>query len=103
MRLINGNQADFQGMQEPLESGQRKTFRCDVEDLESALLGLVLDLGRFLGRESTVQQSGGYAVGPQTVHLVFHQGDERRHHQGQAFEVQGRQLVAERLPAACWH
>ena len=48
---------------------------------------------------------GGRAhpVGPQSVHLVLHQRDERRHHDAGAGPQHRRDLVAERLPAPAGH
>ena len=37
------------------------------------------------------------------VHLVLHQGDQRRNDQSQAVDGQGRQLIAEALSAAGGH
>ena len=39
----------------------------------------------------------------QRVHLIFHQRDERRYHDGQPIAQQCRQLKTERLPAAGGH
>ena len=39
----------------------------------------------------------------QAIHLIFHQGDERRNHQGHAIEQERRQLVAQRFAAAGGH
>ena len=90
MGLVDGYEADIQGLQEPLKSGESQTLGSDVKYLDLAFAGLVLDLGRLLGRQGAIKQSGGHSVGPQTVHLVLHQGDEGGDHQGEALEVQGR-------------
>jgi len=43
------------------------------------------------------------AVVAQLRHLVAHQRDQRRHHDGEAVAQQGRELVAQRLAAAGRH
>ena len=103
MGLVDGDQADVQRLKEPLETREGQALRSDVQYLDLALAGLVLDLVGLLGRQGAVQQPGGDAVGPETVHLVFHQGDEGRDHQGEPLEAQGRELVAQRLAAAGGH
>jgi len=37
------------------------------------------------------------------IHLVFHQSDERRNHNGCSFHHQRRQLIAHGLTASCGH
>ena len=37
------------------------------------------------------------------IHLVFHQGDERRDHDGCSFHQQRWQLIAQRLTTTCRH
>ena len=54
-------------------------------------------------RKGTVDEPGGDAIGVQRVHLVLHEGDQRRYDQSEAVKDQGRQLVAEGLAAAGGH
>ena len=82
--LVDGDQADVQRLQEPLESGEGQSLRGHIENLDLVLPGLVLDQGRFFLSQCAVQQPGGDSVGPETIHLVFHQGDKRRDHQREA-------------------
>jgi hypothetical protein len=37
------------------------------------------------------------ALPAELIHLVFHEGDQRRDHEGRAFEQKGGELVADRL------
>ena len=37
------------------------------------------------------------------IHLIFHQSYQRRDDDGSTLHEQSRQLVAQRLSAACWH
>ena len=55
-----------------------------------------------------MQRRGGVAVGAQSIHLVFHQGNQRAHADIDACVASTRgsergHLVAEALAAACWH
>ena len=55
-----------------------------------------------------MQRRGGVAVGAQSIHLVFHQGNERAHADIDAGIASTRggergHLVAEALAAARWH
>ena len=57
-----------------------------------------------LGRgQGAVQEKGRDAVFPELVHLVLHQGDERRDHDRQPGDRYGRDLVAEGLAPARRH
>ena len=40
---------------------------------------------------------------PDGIHLVLHEGNQGRNHDGRSFHDQGRQLVAERLAPAGGH
>src|SRR5215475_11925300 len=58
---------------------------------------------RFLLIQRRIQVSGRDSAGLQSVHLIFHERDERRNHNGQAFAYQSRQLKTEGLATAGWH
>ena len=57
----------------------------------------------FVPRQARVDERGANALGVEGIHLVLHQRDERRHHQGRPLERQCGQLVAERLSMARGH
>ena len=54
-------------------------------------------------RKRAIQRDRRNAKRGQLLDLIFHQGNERRHHDGQAVKNQRRNLVAERLSAAGRH
>ncbi len=54
-------------------------------------------------RKRAVQLRCLYARLPELIDLILHQRDERRDDDGRAFQMQGRQLVAERLARARRH
>ncbi len=54
-------------------------------------------------RHSRVQRRGGDPPGAKRVHLVLHQGDQRRDHDRGAVEQERRKLEAERLARARGH
>ncbi len=53
--------------------------------------------------EAGVQVGGAHPVLDQRGHLVLHQRDERRDHDGGAGAQQGRDLIAQRFAAAGGH
>jgi len=57
----------------------------------------------FGGRDRAVDEGGGNPFAVERVNLVFHQRDERRDDEGQAFELQRGELVDERFPRAGGH
>ena len=86
-----------------LEGLLRKPFRGDIQDLENALLHLLLDATHLGESERAIDHPRGDAVGFQRVHLVFHQRYQGRDNQRQPVEPQRGQLVAERLSSSCRH
>lgn len=63
-----------------------ETLRCDVEDLERAVPHSVLDRERLFRGKRRVEGGGGHALATQSVDLILHERDERRHNDGQARE-----------------
>ena len=103
MGFVDGDEAQVQGLQEAAEAGHTDPFRGHIEQAHLAGLGLALGGGGGAAVQAAVDEGGGDAVGAQGVHLVLHQGDEGRYHQGQAAHSEGGQLVAEGLAAAGGH
>ena len=101
--FVNSDEAQVQRMQKLPEAGHTDTLWGHVEQADPAGLGLALGGGGIAAVQAAVDEGGGDAVGPQGVHLVLHQGDEGRDHQGQPARCQRRQLVAQRLAAAGGH
>ena len=57
----------------------------------------------LLFRKTGVERRGGNVAGIQTIHLILHQGDQRRNDQRQAGQNGGRQLIAKGFPLAGGH
>ena len=77
-------------------SGEMKTSRFAVADRGDGFVPIVR-------RERAVEPHGRDADPGEAIHLVLHQGDERRDDDRQAVADDGRRLVAERLAAAGRH
>ena len=90
-------------MEEAAEPGEGQPLRGHVEQLDLTLQDLRLYAPYLPGGQGAVDEPGGDAVGVQGVHLVLHQGDQRRDDQRDAAKDEGRQLVAEGLAAAGGH
>ncbi len=76
-----------------------EALRGRVEKAQLARPDAIHDRAVLLGGERRVEPRGGNAARRELVHLILHQGDEGRHHHGEALQQQGRQLVAQRLAA----
>ena len=83
------------GLREPLGRYVEEAQRTCVQPLDGlAACRMVVRRIEGRGRDSTAAQ---------LCHLVVHQRDERRYHDGEAFAQEGRQLIAQRLAAAGRH
>ena len=83
--------------------GPRQPFGRDIEQPELAPAQQAHHAG-ILGRLVAGVQAAGRNPGRrERPHLVAHQGDQRRHNQGQAGPGDGGKLVAQRLAAAGRH
>ena len=100
VRLVDGDEADGQGLQEPPESGRAHPLGRGVENPQTAGERRLLHAPKLVEAERAVDEGGGDAVRAQRVHLVLHQRDKRRHHQGQAARRHRGQLIAQRLAPA---
>ena len=92
--FVDGDELDIQLFQKGPKLGQHGPLRGYVQDTEPVLPGHRLDLHNLRLGQRAVDEAGRDAVGAQAVNLVFHQGDERRNHQGQPAQGQRGQLVA---------
>ncbi|CAN5617105.1 hypothetical protein BH20VER1_BH20VER1_25070 [soil metagenome] len=103
MRLIDGDLRDVPVGGLFKKALQHEPLRRHVEQAELAVVQAA-PAGAGLARvEGRVQIGSGDATGLERVHLVFHQGDERRHHDGEAVAEQRRELEAKGLAAAGRH
>ena len=109
--FVNGKEAErgalVQGVQQAHEARGGESLGRHIEQRELAAQGLLLDLGGLLRREAGVEVGCGHTGLAQRAHLVVHEGDKRRDHNGhaQALAVthDGGHLVAQRFAAARGH
>ncbi len=78
-------------------------FRRDVVQAQSTVAKLAVCLGSIRPRRRRIERAGRHTVEAQRGYLITHQGNEWRHHHGQAFGRQSRKLVAHRLARSGWH
>lgn len=78
-------------------------FRRKVQQLEPAQLEVKYHSVTFRLGETGVKRRRRDVPCPQAVHLILHERNERRNHQGQARQDRRRQLVTERLSLAGRH
>ena len=101
--LVDGDEVQVEVVQEMAEPGQGQPLRGRVQNFDLPPEDLALHPFDLRRRKGTVDEPGGDAIGVQRVHLVLHEGDQRRYDQSEAVKDQGRQLVAEGLAAAGGH
>ena len=101
--LVHRDQVQVHALQETPEPGHRQPLRGRVQDLDPAPAGLSLGQFNFRRRQRTVDETGRDAVGIQRIHLVLHQRNQRRHHQGHPRQAHRGQLVAQRLASPRGH
>ena len=100
MRLVNGEEGDVPLLQVVEETGEQQAFGSDIEQPVFALVQTAQTRPRFAGIQGRVQEGRRHAGGLEGVHLILHQGDERRDHHGEAGADQGGELEAKRFAAA---
>ena len=81
----------------------RETLRRRQHELRAPLADRLERCGRLTAAERAVHLRGVDSRLRQLVGLILHQRDERRDDERRSFQVQSRQLVTERLAAACRH
>ena len=90
MGLVDGDEVQVQVVKEMAEPGQGQPFRGRVQNFDLPPEDLPLHPFYLRRRKGAIDEPGGDAVGVQRVHLVLHEGDQRRYDQGEAVEDQGR-------------
>ncbi len=78
--------------EQPLRGGVQQLVLPSVQPAEAGPGGFAIEAG--------IEERRGDAARLQGIHLVLHQGDQRRDHHGEARPGQGRQLEAEGLASA---
>ena len=99
MRLIDREPGDRPAGQLLKKAGREEALGCEVEQFEFSVVQSAKAATRLSGIQRRVQESRGNAGRLQRVHLILHQGDQRRQHHGETVLQHGRQLVAKRLAA----
>ena len=112
MRLVYGKQAY---LQRPCRIGARRMMQhsClhlgkqalgrDVKQFVFATIGSLCHLTVLCLRSIAVQSRSLYAVGTQTLHLVFHKRNKRRNHNSRSFHHQCRNLKTQALATSRRH
>ena len=82
------------------ESSDWRVARARHRGVLGPVIKPTVKLGCFLCGQRGVQPGGVDVAGGEGIDLVFHQGDERRDHQGESVEEESWELVAKRLSAS---
>jgi hypothetical protein len=101
--FVDGEQSDVQPLQERQHARLHQALRRQVEHFHFAALDAGRQVALLLGTEGGVQRGGGHAQLFEGRDLIVHQGDQRRHHHGQAIAQQRRHLEAQGLAATGRH
>ena len=101
--LVDGDEGDREVLDGRQEGRVRQAFRRNVQDLELAVFDAVPN--RFLGpkAERVVKESGMQAQIKELPHLVAHERDQGRDHDGGAAERDGGHLVDQRFARSGGH
>ncbi|MDT4848206.1 hypothetical protein FQZ97_822920 [compost metagenome] len=97
VRLVHHQQGNRHLLDKAAEALVLQALHRDHQDLQLAGARPGHDLGGRLAALRRVDAGGGDAMAMEEGELVLHQRQQRRHHQGQVRQVQGRQLVAQGL------
>ncbi len=97
VRLVDREERDSRLREAGEEALVVEPLRRDVQELQRALLQPIEDRALLGGVEARIEPRGLDPVPLQEVDLVLHQRDQRRDHDRQPAEEEGRKLVAEAL------
>ena len=78
-----------------------KTLGRDIKKFEAPIQHVSLNSLNLFEGQRGVQSCCSDTMAYQSVDLIFHQCDERRHHHRQSLQEDCGQLITERLSAAC--
>ena len=95
--LVDGDKGDCEILDGRQESRVRQALRRNVQDLELAAFDAVPNLFLSPKAERVVKESGMQAQLNELPHLVAHERDQGRDHDGGAAERNGGDLVDERF------
>ncbi len=103
MRLIDREHRHFGALEKVERLGLQQALRRDIDEPQIPAREIVQHgaiFRRIIGR---IERRGRNAVAAQLRHLIAHQRDQGRDHDGQAIPNQSWKLVAQRLAAAGRH
>ncbi|MNZ90218.1 hypothetical protein D3C78_1091730 [compost metagenome] len=103
VRLVDGEQADVQLLQEAQHARLHQTLGRQVEQLDLATTQAIGDVPLGFRAQRGIQCGGRNAQLVEGGDLVFHQRDQRRNHHRQPLAQQCRDLEAQRLATAGGH
>ncbi|MCY1436014.1 hypothetical protein D9M71_521280 [compost metagenome] len=103
VRLVDGEQADVQLLQETQHARLHQTLGRQVEQLDLATTQAIGDVPLGFRAQRGIQCGGRNAQLVEGGDLVFHQRDQRRNHHRQPLAQQRRDLEAQRLATAGGH
>lgn len=101
VRLIDREKGERNFFEAEEEGFVEEAFRRNIEEFERTRGSRFEDgLGLF-GRKSGVEPGRRVTMDEEGIHLVFHQGNERRNDNRESGQKEGGKLVADRFAAAC--
>jgi hypothetical protein len=103
MGLVYCKEGDVSSLEPFCEMRHRKPLRCDIQQLYPVVFEHAIYLSHFTGIHRTVHKSRLHAVFNRSVHLVFHQGNERTDDYNSAVHQCSRELVAQGFTASSGH
>ena len=101
--LVHRDHADLPLLRKPLEARHLQPLRSHIDDLIPPLPGAAEHQGLLVVRQAVVQESCRHTGLYQRPHLILHQAHQRRDHDGDARQQQGRHLIADGLARTCGH
>ena len=101
--LIHRHKGQANGLHQPQKSIVGQPLGGDIEELYLSPGGAAKDLPVFLKTHGGVEALRRHPRLPQCGHLILHQGNQRRDHQRQSRQKQGRNLVAHGLTRTGGH
>ncbi len=101
--LVDREDGDLAAGEQVQRGVHAQPLRRQVQQVQLAGQELGLDHAPLVEVLGGVDETGAHAEGAQGVHLVLHEGDQRRDDHARAGPDEGRDLVAERFAAARRH
>ncbi len=101
--FVDGQARDRHGIEQGEHLPAKQRFRGDIEELRFPAPNALHVPPIALRRQGAVQKDRRHAEHRESVHLVLHEGDERRNDHGEPRKQEGGDLEAERLAAPRRH